>query len=95
MLYTKAVITLREGIVELGRVKIDRDSIYNLLPLSIAEELTLPLYFGDVIRIRVGNCSILISQYCRFSILVASVESTINICVVSELPALLLGRAWI
>ncbi|KAF8862730.1 hypothetical protein BDZ45DRAFT_686558 [Acephala macrosclerotiorum] len=95
MLYTKAAIALRKGMVELGRVKIDGDSMHNLLPRSIADELSLPLHFGGAIRIRVGNRSIPISQYCRFSILVAGVETTINTCVVSELPSLLLGRAWI
>jgi hypothetical protein len=91
--YTKAAIVLRKGMVELGRVKIDGNNMHNLLPRSIADELSLPLYFGDAIRIRVANRSILISQYCRFSIQVASVKIIINTCVVSELPSLLLDRA--
>ncbi|KAL5316311.1 hypothetical protein ACEPPN_015356 [Leptodophora sp. 'Broadleaf-Isolate-01'] len=95
ILYTKAAIALRKGMVELGRVKIDGDCMHNLLPRSIADELSLPLRFGDAIRIRVANRSIPISQYCRFSIQVAGVETMINTCVVSELPSLLLGRAWI
>ena len=95
MLYTKAAIALRKGMVELGRVKIDGNSVHNLLPRSIADELGLSLHFGGTIRIRVENRSIPISQYCRFSIQVAGVETTINTCVVSELPSLLLGRAWI
>ena len=60
-LYTKAAIVLRKGTVELGRVKINRDSIYNLLPRSIADKLGLSLYSSGTIRIRVENCSILIS----------------------------------
>jgi hypothetical protein len=94
-LYTKAAIALRKGAVELGRVKIDGDSMHNLLPRSIADELGLSLHSGGTIRIRVENRSIPISQYCRFSIQVAGVETTIDTCVVSELPSLLLGRAWI
>jgi Chromo (CHRromatin Organisation MOdifier) domain len=94
-LYTKAAIALRKGTVELGRVKIDGDSIHNLLPRSIADKLGLSLHSSGTIRIRVENRSIPISQYCRFSIQVAGVETTIDTYVVSELPSLLLGRAWI
>jgi hypothetical protein len=94
-LYTKATIALRNGTVELGRVKIDGDSIHNLLPRSIAVKLGLSLHSSSTIRIRVENRSILISQYCRFSIQVAGVETTIDTYVVSELTSLLLGRAWI
>jgi hypothetical protein len=60
-LYTKAAIALRKGTVELGRVKINRDSIYNLLPRSIANKLGLSLYSSGAIRIKVKNHSILIS----------------------------------
>jgi hypothetical protein len=94
-LYTKAAIALRKGTVELGRVKIDGDSIHNLLPRSIADKLGLSLHSSGAIRIRVENRSIPISQYFRFSIQVAGVETTIDTYVVSELPSLLLGRAWI
>jgi hypothetical protein len=94
-LYTKAAIALRKGTVELGRVKIDGDSIHNLLPRSIADKLGLSLHSSSTIRIRVENRSIPISQYCRFSIQVAGVETTIDTYVVSELTFLLLGRAWI
>jgi len=94
-LYTKAAIALRKGTVELGRVKIDGDSIHNLLPRSIADKLGLSLHSSGTIRIRVENRSIPISQYCRFSIQVAGVKTTIDTYVVSELPSLLLGRAWI
>jgi hypothetical protein len=91
-LYTKAAIALRKGTVELGRVKIDGDSIHNLLPRY---KLGLSLHSSGTIRIRVENRSIPISQYCRFRIQVAGVETTIDTYVVSELPSLLLGRAWI
>jgi hypothetical protein len=76
-------------------VKIDGDSIHNLLPRSIADKLGLSLHSSGTIRIRVENRSIPISQYCRFSIQVAGVETTIDTYVVSELPSLRLGRAWI
>jgi hypothetical protein len=93
--YTKAAIALRKGTVELGRVKIDGDSIHNLLPRSIADKLDLSLHSSGTIRIRLENRSIPVSQYCRFSIQVAGVETTIDAYVVSELPSLLLGRPWI
>lgn len=95
MLYTKAAIALRKGMVALGRVTIDGDSMRNLLPRSIANELGLSLYLGGTIRIRVENRSITTSQYCRLSIQVAGIETTINTCVVSGLSSLLLGREWI
>lgn len=95
ILYTKATIALRRRTVDLGRVKIDGDSVHNLLPRSVVNELGLSLYFGGTIIIRVENRSILISQYCRFRIQVASVETIIDTYIVSGLPSLLLGRAWI
>ena len=60
-LYTKAAIVLRKGTVELGRVKINGDSIHNLLPRSIADKLGLSLHSSGTIRIRVENRSIPIS----------------------------------
>jgi hypothetical protein len=43
----------------------------------------------------VANHIIPTNQYCRFNIRVAGVETTIDACIVSELPSLLLGREWI
>lgn len=94
MLYTKAAALSTRGIVELG-VKIDGSSVHNLLPRSMASRLCLPLHFGKSIRIGVANHIIPTNQYCRFNIRVAGVETTIDACVVSELPSLLLGREWI
>jgi hypothetical protein len=94
MLYTKAAVLSTRGIVEL-RVKINRSSLHNLLPRLMASRLRLPLHFGKGIRIRVANHIIPTNQYCQFNIQVASVETTIDACVVSELPSLLLGREWI
>jgi len=94
MLYTKATVLSIRGIVELG-VKIDGSSVHNLLPWSIASRLCLPLHFGKSIRIGVANHIILTNQYCQFNIRVASVETTIDACVVSELPSLLLSKEWI
>ena len=91
MLYTKAAALSTRRIVELG-VKIDGSSVHNLLPRSIASRLRLPLHFGDSI---LANNIIPTNQYCRFNIRVAGVETTIDACVVSELPSLLLGREWI
>jgi hypothetical protein len=83
MLYTKAAVLSIRGVVELG-VKINRSSVHNLLPRSIASRLRLPLYFSKSIRIGVANYIIPINQYCRFNIRVASVETTIDACVVPE-----------
>lgn len=93
-LYTKAAIVSARGIVELARVKIDGGSLHNLLPRSIASRLGLPLHFGSSIRVRVANCTALTDQYCRLTIKVAGIETTINTCVVSELSSLLLGWEW-
>jgi hypothetical protein len=93
-LYTKAAIVLAGGIVELARVKIDRGSLYNLLPRSIASRLGLPLHFGSSIRVRVANHTALTNQYCRLTIKVAGIETAIDTCVVSELSSLLLGWEW-
>jgi hypothetical protein len=71
------------------------ESMHNLLPRSIVNKPSLSLHAGSTIRIRVENRSIPVSQYCRFSIQVASIETIINTYVVSELPSLLLGKAWI
>jgi hypothetical protein len=90
MLYTKATVLSIRGIVELG-VKINGSSVHNLLPQSIASRLRLPLHFGKSIRIGVANHIILTNQYCQFNIRVASVETTINACVVSDLPSLFLS----
>ena len=94
MMYTKAAVLSARGIVGLG-VKIDRSSVHNLLPRSLASRLRLPLHFGKSIRIEVDNHIFPANQYCRFNIRVAGVETTIDACVVSELPSLLLGREWI
>ncbi|KAH8792217.1 hypothetical protein F5882DRAFT_376774 [Hyaloscypha sp. PMI_1271] len=91
-LYTKATIVSKEGMVELGRVKINRDGIHNLLSRSIADKLGLSLHSRSILRIRVENYSISVNQYYRFGIQVASVKTTIDIYVVSELPSLLLGK---
>lgn len=80
--------------MELARVKIDGGSLHNLLPRSIASRLRLPLHFGSSIRVRVANCTALTDQYCRLTIKVASIETVINTCVVSELSSLLLGWEW-
>jgi hypothetical protein len=93
-LYTNAAIVSARGIIELARVKIDGGSLYNLFPRSIASRLGLPLYFGSSIRVRVANCTALTDQYCRLTIKVASIETVINTCVVSELSSLLLGWEW-
>jgi hypothetical protein len=63
MLYTKAAVLLIKGIVELG-VKIDKSSVHNLLPRSIASRLCLPLHFSKSIQIGVANYIILTNQYC-------------------------------
>jgi hypothetical protein len=94
MLHAKAAALSTRGIVELG-VKTDGSSVRNLLPRSMASRLCLPLHFGKSIRIGVANHIISTNQYCRFNIRVAGIEATIDVCVVSELPSLLLGRDWI
>jgi hypothetical protein len=60
-----------------------------------ASTFCLPLHFGKSIRIVVANHIILTNQYCRFNIQVASIETTIDACIVSKLPSLLLSREWI
>jgi hypothetical protein len=94
MLYAKAAVLSTRGIVEL-EVKIDGSSIYNLLPWSIVSRLRLPLHFSKSIQIGVANHIIPTNQYCQFNIWVAGVETTIDTCVVSELPSLLLSKEWI
>jgi hypothetical protein len=86
--------TIDKGIVELG-VKIDGSSEHNLLPRSIASRLCLPLHFGKSIRVSITHHMIPTNQYCQFNIQVADVETTIDACVVSEGPFLLLGGEWI
>lgn len=88
ILHTKAAVLSTRGIVGFG-VKIDVSSIYNLLPRSMASRLRLPLHFGKGIRIGVAHHIIRTNQYCQFNIRVARVETTIEACVVSELPSLL------
>ena len=94
MLYTKAAVLSPRRRVEL-RAKINGSSGQNLLPQSISSRLRLPLYFGKSRRIRVANHIITTKQYCQFNIRVARVKTTIDACVVSELPSLLFGREWI
>ena len=69
--------------------------VHNLPPRSIASRLRLPLHFGKSIRVSVANHMIPTNQYCQFNILVADIETTIDACVVSEVPSLLLGGEWI
>jgi hypothetical protein len=93
-LYTKAAIVSTRRIVELGRVYINGSSLHNLLPWSIASNLSLSLRFGSSVRVRVANRTVASNQYCRFAIKVANIELTINAYVVSELSSLLLGWEW-
>ena len=53
-LYTKAPALSTRGIADLG-VKIDGNSVHNLLPRSIASRLGLPIHFGKNIRMKVAN----------------------------------------
>jgi hypothetical protein len=93
-LYTKASIISKRWIVELERVKIDGSSLHSLLPWSIASKLGLSLHFGSRVRVKVANRTVATNQYCRFTIKVANIETTIDACVVPELSSLLLGWEW-
>jgi hypothetical protein len=93
-LYTKASIVSTRGIVELGRVQIDKSSLHNLLPRSIASKLGLLLHFGSIVKLRVADRTVTTNQYCRFNINVANIKTTIDAYVVTELSSLLLGWEW-
>jgi hypothetical protein len=94
MLYTKAAIPSTRGMLNLG-VKIDESSVPNFIPRWVADRLSVPLHFGRSIRTRVAKHIISTNQYCQFDVRVAGVETKIDVCIVSELPSLLLGREWI
>jgi hypothetical protein len=93
--YTKASILSPRGIFDLERVQVDERSSFNLLPLSIAMGLDLILYSDRVLTITVADRLILTNQYCRFTIRVAGVDTTINTGVISGLQTVLLGQEWI
>jgi hypothetical protein len=69
--------------------------VHNLPPRSIASRLRLPLHFGKSIRVSVAHHMIPTNQYFQINIRVADVETTIDRCVASEVPSLLLGGEWI
>jgi hypothetical protein len=93
-LYIKAGIVSAGAIVELTRVKINGSSMYNLLPLSRAWKLGLPLHFGGSVRVRLANRTVLTNQYCKLAIIVAGIKTAIDACVVSGLCSVLLGWEW-
>jgi hypothetical protein len=93
--YTKASILSPKGIVDLERVQVDERSSFNLLPWSIAIDLDLILYFDRVLTIPIAGRLVLTNQYCRFTIRVAGVNTTINTGVISGLQTVLLGQEWI
>jgi hypothetical protein len=90
--YTKASILMPRAIVSFEQVQVDRRSLSNLLPLSIAMNLGLVLY---PYKILIADRSIQTNQFCRFTIRVAGIDATINANVISGLQTIVLGREWI
>ena len=77
------------------RVKVDGRSPLNLLPQSMAANLSFILYSDQPLEIMMAGRIIRTDKYCRFTIRVAGHSVMINARVVTGLPTLLLGRDWI
>ena len=93
-LYIRAAILLPRGIAGPFQVYVDERNSFNLLPLSIAVDLDLNLYFDRTLTIRIADRLVQTNQYCRFTIRVAGLDMTIDGGVISELQTILLGREW-
>jgi hypothetical protein len=72
-------------------VKINRSSLYSLLPRLIASKLSLSLYFGNSVKVKVANHTVVTNQYYQFTIKVANIEIIINTYIVPKLSSFLLG----
>ncbi|KAL5353914.1 hypothetical protein ACLOAV_001958 [Pseudogymnoascus australis] len=92
--FTTGSISTPKGKSKLQRVEVDERSPVSLLPLSLAADLGLALYFDKVSAFKVANKLVQSSQYCQFNFQVAGHNAWIIARVVTGLETIVLGRDW-
>jgi hypothetical protein len=93
--FTTASLLTPRGVFEVKKVEVDERSPINLIPMSIAVDLGLILYSGDISAFTISDRSVQTSQYSRFTIQVAGHSTAILAGVASNIDMIILGRNWI
>ena len=89
--FTRASIGTTRGIIDLERVQIDKRSLFNIVPCSLATSLDLMLYSGKTLAFMIADRLIQTNHYSKFTIRVAGRNTMINDGVISGLQTILLS----